>query len=161
MSDTDGKKPLGLGGTPRSGSVKQSFSHGRTKSVVVETKRKRVVVPTTVPGKPAATGAATPTAKPNLGDPSKRPAGISDAEMERRLAALKVAKAREAEDTARRAAEDRERDERRERWEEEDRREEEQAAEYRRHEQRMAEARWQREQEEEQEYQMEREDDDA
>jgi translation initiation factor IF-2 len=46
MSDTDGKKPLGLGGAPRSGQVKQSFSHGRTKSVVVETKRKRVVVPT-------------------------------------------------------------------------------------------------------------------
>ncbi|MDP3961799.1 MAG: translation initiation factor IF-2 associated domain-containing protein, partial [Pseudorhodobacter sp.] len=42
MTDTDGKKPLGLGGTPRSGQVKQSFSHGRTKSVVVETKRKRV-----------------------------------------------------------------------------------------------------------------------
>ncbi|MCC6517489.1 MAG: IF-2-associated domain-containing protein, partial [Tabrizicola sp.] len=37
MSDTDGKKPLGLGGAPRSGQVKQSFSHGRTKSVVVET----------------------------------------------------------------------------------------------------------------------------
>ena len=45
MSDTDGKKPLGLGGAPRSGQVKQSFSHGRTKSVVVETKRKRVVAP--------------------------------------------------------------------------------------------------------------------
>jgi hypothetical protein len=40
MSDTDGKKPLGLGGAPRSGQVKQSFSHGRTKSVVVEVKRK-------------------------------------------------------------------------------------------------------------------------
>ena len=34
MSDTDGKKPLGLGG--RSGQVKQSFSHGRSKTVVVE-----------------------------------------------------------------------------------------------------------------------------
>lgn len=43
MSDTDGKKPLGLGGAPRSGQVKQSFSHGRTHAVVVETKRKRVV----------------------------------------------------------------------------------------------------------------------
>ena len=44
MSDTDGKKPLGLGGS-RPSNVKQSFSHGRTKNVVVETKRKRVVVP--------------------------------------------------------------------------------------------------------------------
>ncbi|QCO56158.1 translation initiation factor IF-2 [Pseudorhodobacter turbinis] len=115
MSDTDGKKPLGLGGTPRSGQVKQSFSHGRTKSVVVETKRKRVVVP-----KPAAAGGA-PTAggKPNLGDRSKRPAGISDAEMERRLTALRAAKAREVEDAERRATEEREREETRARKREE------------------------------------------
>ena len=52
MSDKDGKTPLGLGGGNRPGAVKQSFSHGRTKSVVVETKRKRVVVP-----KPGAAGA--------------------------------------------------------------------------------------------------------
>ena len=56
MSDTDGRKPLGLGGGARSGQVKQSFSHGRTKSVLVETKRKRVVV-----AKPGA-------AKPSSGD---------------------------------------------------------------------------------------------
>ena len=41
MSDSDGKKTLGLRGGPRAGNVKQSFSHGRSKSVVVETKRKR------------------------------------------------------------------------------------------------------------------------
>lgn len=117
MSDTDGKKPLGLGGAPRSGQVKQSFSHGRTKSVVVETKRKRVVVPT--PVKPGAPGAGTASASTNLGDPSKRPAGISDAEMERRLAALRAAKAREAEDAARRAEEDRAREEERARRREE------------------------------------------
>ena len=88
MSDTDGKKPLGLGGAPRSGQVKQSFNHGRTKSVVVETKRKRVVVP----AKPGAGTAGAGTGATHLGDPSKRPAGISDAEMERRLAALRAAK---------------------------------------------------------------------
>jgi translation initiation factor IF-2 len=116
MSDTDGKKPLGLGGTPRSGQVKQSFSHGRTKSVVVETKRKRVVVPT----KPGAPGAA-PAASGNshLGDPSKRPAGISDAEMERRLSALRAAKAREAEDNERRVADGLAREEERARKREE------------------------------------------
>jgi translation initiation factor IF-2 len=119
MSDTDGKKPLGLGGAPRSGQVKQSFSHGRTKSVVVETKRKRVVVPV-APAKPGTPGAAAaPSSNAHLGDPSKRPAGISDAEMERRLAALRVAKAREAEDAARRAEEDREREEERARKREE------------------------------------------
>ncbi len=114
MSDTDGKKPLGLGG-PRSGQVKQSFSHGRTKSVVVETKRKRVVAPPKpgTPGGGAATGAA------HLGDPSKRPAGISDAEMERRLAALRNAKAREAGEAAQRAAEEAAREEERQRKREE------------------------------------------
>ena len=112
MSDTDGKKPLGLGGAPRSGQVKQSFSHGRTKSVVVETKRKRVVVPT----KPGAAGAgAASGSSAHLGDPSKRPAGISDAEMERRLAALKAAKSREVEDAAKRVEDERARDEERQR----------------------------------------------
>ncbi len=116
MSDTDGKKPLGLGGAPRSGQVKQSFSHGRTKSVVVETKRKRVVVPT----KPGAAGAAgTGGGSPNLGDPAKRPAGISDAEMERRLTALRAAKAREIADNERRAEEERQREEDRQRRREE------------------------------------------
>ncbi|MFO1176570.1 MAG: translation initiation factor IF-2 [Paracoccaceae bacterium] len=109
MSDTDGKKPLGLGGG-RPGQVKQSFSHGRTKAVIVETKRKRVVVPK--PGAPAGAGGG---ATPALGDPSKRPAGISDAEMERRLKALQAAKAREAEDAQRRAAEEKAREEERER----------------------------------------------
>ena len=107
MSDNDGKKPLGLRGG--SGNVKQSFSHGRTKNVVVETKRKRVVVPK--PGA-AKTGGTT---RPTVGDPSKRPAGISDAELERRMKALAVAKAREAEDAARREAEDKAREEERDR----------------------------------------------
>jgi translation initiation factor IF-2 len=117
MSDTDGKKPLGLGGAPRSGQVKQSFSHGRTKSVVVETKRKRVVVP--APVKPGVAGTGAASAATNLGDPSKRPAGISDAEMERRLTALRAAKAREAEDAVRRAEEDKAREEDRARRREE------------------------------------------
>ena len=45
MSDNDGKKTLGVRSGPRAGNVKQSFSHGRSKNVVVETKRKRIVVP--------------------------------------------------------------------------------------------------------------------
>ncbi|MFA3920001.1 translation initiation factor IF-2 [Ruegeria hyattellae] len=109
MSDSDGKKTLGLRGAPRSGNVKQSFSHGRTKNVVVETKRKRVVVPKPGASKPGA-GSSAPS-----GDPSRRPAGISDAEMARRLKAVQAAKAREAEETARRAAEEKARAEDRER----------------------------------------------
>ncbi|BBU58939.1 translation initiation factor IF-2 [Mameliella alba] len=112
MSDNDGKKTLGVrGGGARSGSVKQSFSHGRTKNVVVETKRKRVVVPK--PG--AGSGAGGGKGGQVGGSGGKRPAGISDAEMERRLKALQAAKAREAEETAKREAEEKARAEERER----------------------------------------------
>ena len=109
MSDNDGKKTLGLGGS-RPSNVKQSFSHGRTKNVVVETKRKRVVVPKPGAAKPSAGGAA-------VGDPSKRPAGVSDADYARRMKALQAFKAREVEDAAKREAEEKarqaEREERR------------------------------------------------
>ncbi len=113
MSDNnnDGKKTLGVrggGAGGRSGNVKQSFSHGRTKNVVVETKRKRVVTPKPGAGKSGG-------ANPKLGDPSKRPAGITDAEMERRLKALQAAKAREAEDQKAREEEEQRRAEERER----------------------------------------------
>ncbi len=101
MSDQDGKKTLGVsGGGNRNGRVNQSFSRGRTKSVVVETKRKRVVVP-----KPGASG--------GQGGGSKRPSGVSDSEMERRLKALQAAKAREVEDAERRQREEKEREEER------------------------------------------------
>ncbi len=106
MSDNDGKKTLGLRGGARPGNVKQSFSHGRTKNVVVETKRKRVVVPKPGAGKPG--GGATPS-----GDPSRRPAGISDAEMARRMKALQAAKAREVEEAAAREAAEKAREEER------------------------------------------------
>ena len=88
MSDTtnnDGKKPLGLKG----GTVRQSFSHGRTKSVVVETKRRRVFVP-----KP---GAAKVGAKGGT-------AHLSDKELDRRKIALKAALAQEAERAAKEKA---------------------------------------------------------
>ncbi len=113
MNDTDDKKPLGLRAAPgaRPGQVKQSFSHGRTKNVVVETKRKRVVAPPK-PGVP--NGAATGTGA-ITGDPSKRPAGISDVELERRMKALAMSRVREAEDAAKREAEEKERAEDRER----------------------------------------------
>ncbi len=106
MSDSDGKKTLGLRGGARPGNVKQSFSHGRTKNVVVETKRKRVVVPKPGASKPG--GGAAPS-----GDPSRRPAGISDAEMARRMKALQAAKAREADEAAAREAEEKAREEER------------------------------------------------
>ena len=106
MSDSDGKKTLGVrGGGPRSGNVKQSFSHGRSKNVVVETKRKRVVVPKPGAGKPNAGGTGGASGA----------GGIQNAEMERRLRALQAAKAREAEESAAREAEEKARVEERER----------------------------------------------
>lgn len=101
MSDSDGKKTLGIRSTgSRPGNVKQSFSHGRTKNVVVETKRKRVVIP-----KPGAvkSAAISPSV---VGKSSRRPAGISDSEMDRRLKAVQAARAREAEDAEKRAADE-------------------------------------------------------
>ncbi len=107
MSDSDGKKTLGLRSGPRSGQVKQSFSHGRTKNVVVETKRKRVVVPKHGAPSPSHTKGGQ---KAPAGDPSKRPAGISDAVMERRLKALRAAKAQEVEDAQKRLADEQKRE---------------------------------------------------
>ncbi|HTG39821.1 translation initiation factor IF-2 associated domain-containing protein, partial [Sphingomonas sp.] len=50
MSDTDNDKPklgarapLGLKRTVETGKVKQSFSHGRSNTVVVEVKRRRTI----------------------------------------------------------------------------------------------------------------------
>ncbi len=89
--DTDGKgRTLGLRGGTETSHVRQSFSHGRTKSVTVEHKRKRVVVPK--PGgvmERQQSGGRTsgPSTSPNL----------SDAEFERRLRAVEAAKAQEAE----------------------------------------------------------------
>ncbi|WP_179381525.1 translation initiation factor IF-2 [Jannaschia marina] len=104
MSDQDGKKPLGLSGGARAGTVKQSFARGRTNNVVVETKRKRVSVP-----KPGAQSAAAVNAQ------GGKKSGTTDAEMDRRLKALQAAKAREAEDAERRAREEKEREEERQR----------------------------------------------
>jgi len=81
--DNDGKgKTLSLGGGP--GTVRQSFSHGRTKAVVVETKRKRVMVP-----KPSAGGTS--------GGRRTSAVGVSDVELTRRRKALEAAQAMESE----------------------------------------------------------------
>ena len=82
--DGSGKgKTLGLrGGSTETSHVRQSFSHGRTKSVTVEHKRKRVLSP-----KPGGAGSGRGGAT----------AGLSEVEFERRLKAVEAAKAQEAE----------------------------------------------------------------
>jgi len=107
MSDSDGKKTLGVRSGPRAGNVKQSFSHGRSKNVVVETKRKRIVVPKAGTSKTTIQTSNKEGAK-NLSS------GITDTEMERRLKALQAAKAREADEVAQREANEKEREQERE-----------------------------------------------
>jgi translation initiation factor IF-2 len=161
-NDTDGKTGGrgrgGSGGGGMRGSVRQSFSHGRSKAVVVEKKRaKRIVTPgaggaaagaaTTKPaaakpapeGKAPASGAERTQARPAAtgGDDQKRASGrpkmlntLSEEEYARRLEALKQAK---VDDERRRKAEEEEakrraEEEAKRKAEEEKRRAEEEAA---------------------------------
>ena len=103
MSENDGKKTLGVRSGPRASNVKQSFSHGRSKNVVVETKRKRVVVPKAGTSK-------TSIQSSNRDGTKGLASGITDTEMERRLKALQAAKAREADEVAQREASAKERE---------------------------------------------------
>ena len=112
MTDNENKsgKKLGLlGGVPsRPGQVRQSFSHGRSKSVVVETKRKRVVVPKHNTGTSQTNNSQTTTT------PSKTPGGLSSSELDRRKKALAAARQREALDKDKRDAEEKSREQERE-----------------------------------------------
>ncbi|KQN25021.1 translation initiation factor IF-2 [Sphingomonas sp. Leaf33] len=135
MSDTDNDKPklgmrqpLGLKRTVETGKVKQSFSHGRSNTVVVEVKRRRVLGPQGGQGSepqvqdapeavPAPAPVATPTPAPrpapadNLSPQERQTKLLREAE-EQRMSALEDARRREeqartqaAEDEKRRAAE--------------------------------------------------------
>ena len=98
-------KTLSLKRTVESGQVRQSFSHGRSKSVLVEKRRKRIVKPgqegaealqdAEVPAAEARPTAEAPSAKPSI--PSM-PDGLSKAEQEKRLAAVAEAKTRAVEE---------------------------------------------------------------
>jgi translation initiation factor IF-2 len=108
-----GRKPLTLSRNVGAGTVRQSFSHGRSNQVVVEVKKKRVIGE--APAAPAAGGAApkpafTPTARPAAPAPAPRapastpatgeaPAprstktlGLSEGEMKARMVALERAR---------------------------------------------------------------------
>jgi len=115
MSDTDEtKRPaktLSLKKTETS-TVKQSFSHGRTKAVVVEKKRSATppaaAKPAAKPSEKPAEKAAAPAAAPAAAKPAQQTRGVvlrqlSDEEKARRAAAL--ADARVSDSEARRMAE--------------------------------------------------------
>ncbi|MBC9033321.1 translation initiation factor IF-2 [Sphingomonas sp. JC676] len=139
MSDTDNDKPklgmrapLGLKRTVETGKVKQSFSHGRSNTVVVEVKRRRVLGPqgtpqeeqTPVPA-PAPVAAPAPQAERPAPPPAPRPAADNLSPQERQAKLL-----READEQRMQALEEARRREERERIEaieEEKRRAEERA----------------------------------
>ncbi|MGB7286585.1 MAG: translation initiation factor IF-2 [Salaquimonas sp.] len=94
------KKTLSLrGGGVSQGTVKQSFSHGRTKAVVVETRKRKLNKPGDAPkpveaAKPAeAKPAAVPTPAPE-----NFPSNLSKGEIEARKRALEEANARQSEE---------------------------------------------------------------
>ena len=64
-------KRLELKKTVETGQVRQSFSHGRTKAVTVEVRKKRTIVP---PGSKAASDAAAPAAPPPAAPAAASPA---------------------------------------------------------------------------------------
>ncbi|KQP51953.1 translation initiation factor IF-2 [Methylobacterium sp. Leaf399] len=102
-------KPLSLKRPIEQGTVRQSFSHGRTKQVVVETVKRRVIgaspAPATPPREtvPAAPSRTVPPAAPAPTRPAQRAASgvvlrtLSEQERDARAAALADAQRREQE----------------------------------------------------------------
>lgn len=133
MSDTDTKSPtektlhvspktLSLKRPTEQNTVRQSFSHGRSKAVVVETVKRRALGPGTAKETvaPAAPSAPAPSARKPLGiggvpstqpqtppaAPTSRPSGmvlrtLSDSERDARASALADARVREEEERRR------------------------------------------------------------
>lgn len=100
-----GRTTLGVGKGVESGQVRQSFSHGRSKAVVVERKKKRVLHK----GGPADTAAPTSAPqKPKAYVPKKKASdasrNLTDAEIENRQRVLDEAKRRAEEEQKQRAA---------------------------------------------------------
>ncbi len=136
MSDTDNEKPklgmrapLGLKRTVETGKVKQSFSHGRSNTVVVEVKRRRILGPGGATTEAPAPVEAAPAPQARAPEPPRTPAQspgnslLSRQELQAKLL-------READESRMNALEESRRREERERVEsaEEDRRRAEERA---------------------------------
>ena len=130
MSETDNDKPklgmrapLGVKRTVETGKVKQSFSHGRSNTVVVEVKRRRVLGPSAgAPEAPAVEAPAPAPVAPVAAPPLRAPAGETAQERQARLlreveegrmSALEDARRREQADRQRAAEDERRRAEER------------------------------------------------
>ncbi len=113
-----GRKPLTLTRTTSGGTVRQSFSHGRTKQVAVEVREKRAIGRGGAGAAPSAPGPGVPPpiksrapkaapAAPEPAPPPVRPGDISDVEARRREEAVRRAMAeREAREQRLRAEEE-------------------------------------------------------
>mgnify|MGYP001792776286 CR=1 FL=1 len=129
------KRTLSL--KPSTGTVRQSFSHGRSNSVVVEKRKRRIVVPGQEPAGEVAPAETGTKPAPKVAVQTKRrvvqPSGgggaaskqekgrtATNAEQEARLAALKMAQQREVEEAKRAAEEAKRREEEAKRKAEED-----------------------------------------
>jgi len=98
-----------LGRTVDAGSVRQSFSHGRSKVVQVEVRKKRAPGPVAPTGAPvAASGSAAPNAPRPTGGIGARPSAGGRALTATELAARQRALLEQQRDTAKRDAERRE-----------------------------------------------------
>ncbi len=124
MSDTDNEKPklgmrapLGVKRTVETGQVKQSFSHGRSNTVIVETKRARVLrrpgepepVQEAAPA-PAPAPVAAPAPQARAPEPAPRPVPSNLSPQERQALLLRQAEEQRMqtqEETRRRAESDR------------------------------------------------------
>lgn len=102
----DGKEPrsgktLSLRRTVESGQVRQSFSHGRSRAVVVEKKRKRTIIPGRAEEAAPAPQEVEPVVKKSVSEER-----LSRAQQEARMAAVAGARVREVEESKRRAEEE-------------------------------------------------------
>src|SRR4051812_25275667 len=106
MSDSDNEKPklgmrqpLGLKRTVETGKVKQSLSHGRSNTVVVEVKRRRVLGPQGGPASeeqtqapaPEPVAAAPAPQAPRPAAPAPRPPVSNETAQERQARMLREA----------------------------------------------------------------------
>jgi translation initiation factor IF-2 len=100
----DTRKPLSLKRTVESGHVRQSFSHGRSKSVVVEKKKKRTIAGS------GGTEVDEPPKSPQLAEAERllaeaiqKPGSLSTDELDKRRRALEVERERAEVEEAERA----------------------------------------------------------
>jgi translation initiation factor IF-2 len=94
LRSTTPRKPLSLKRTVDAGHVRQSFSHGRSKSVVVEKKRKRTISGAGAEGEDAAAPATAEAESLLAGVMQQRPGALSSDEVGARLRALEAERER-------------------------------------------------------------------